>query len=198
MARSGWYEWNTSGITPKSFICGYCDTDVSSEKGFAGNYIHQDEVGHKRSQPVYIYICHRCKCPNFFDNKNIQTPGSRPELKKINNLPEDVGELYDQAIRSFSVNAFTPAVMCCRVILMHIAVEKDAKEGESFQFYVDHLANLGYVPPNGKKWVDKIRKKGNKANHKIEIMTKDDADEILRFLNMLMIFIYELGDDSSD
>jgi hypothetical protein len=46
-------------------------------------------------------------------------------------------------------------------MLMHIAVEKSAKEGLSFFEYVNFLSNEGYVPPNGKHWVDHIRKKGN-------------------------------------
>jgi len=48
---------------------------------------------------------------------------------------------------------------------MSIAVAQGAKEGQSFLSYVEYLANAGYVPPNGRHWVDHIRTKGNEANH---------------------------------
>jgi hypothetical protein len=85
---------------------------------------------------------------------------------------------------------------------MHIGVEKGAEENKPFLYYVDHLANQGYVPPNGKHWVDHIRRKGNEANHEIRVMGKDDAKELLIFLEMLLRFIYEfpsmIPDESID
>jgi hypothetical protein len=47
------------------------------------------------------------------------------------------------------------------------------------------------VPPNGKGWVDHIRKKGNEATHEIVLMKKDDALELISFAEMLLKFIYE-------
>jgi len=49
-----------------------------------------------------------------------------------------------------SVNAYTASVLCCRKLLMNLAVSKGAKEGENFFKYVDYLATKGYIPPNGK------------------------------------------------
>ena len=74
---------------------------------------------------------------------------------------------------------------------MHIAVEKKAKPGESFISYVEFLANAGYVPPDGKPWVDHIRKKSNEANHEILLMKSEDANELLIFAEMLLKFVYE-------
>jgi len=74
---------------------------------------------------------------------------------------------------------------------MHIAVDQKAKEGLSFLDYVEYLANNGFVPPNGKRWVDHIRKKGNEANHEIALMSQDDAKDLVSFAEMLLKFIYE-------
>lgn len=74
---------------------------------------------------------------------------------------------------------------------MNIAVSQGAKEGLSFAKYVDHLASNGYVPPNGKTWVDHIRKKGNEATHEIPDMSRDDAVDLITFTEMLLKFIYE-------
>jgi hypothetical protein len=74
---------------------------------------------------------------------------------------------------------------------MNIAVSQGAKEGESFLAYVEYLAKAGYVPPNGRGWVDHIRSKGNEANHEIKLMTKADAEELIAFSEMLLKFIFE-------
>jgi Domain of unknown function (DUF4145) len=71
------------------------------------------------------------------------------------------------------------------------AVAQGAPENQTFMAYVEHLAASGYVPPHGKGWVDHIRKKGNEANHEIVLMEKDDAQELISFVEMLLKFIYE-------
>ena len=74
---------------------------------------------------------------------------------------------------------------------MNIAVAQGAKAGLSFVEYVDYLSNQGYVPPNGRSWVDHIRNKGNEATHEIALMTREDANELISFAEMLLKFIYE-------
>jgi Domain of unknown function (DUF4145) len=74
---------------------------------------------------------------------------------------------------------------------MNIAVHLGAPEGNSFMSYVQYLADKGYVPPDGKGWVDHIRKKGNEANHEIKLMNKTDAEDLIVFSEMLLKFIYE-------
>ena len=74
---------------------------------------------------------------------------------------------------------------------MNIAVSKGAGEGKKFTEYVDYLNGKGYIPPNGKAWVDYVRKKGNEATHEIKIMASEDAEELITFIEMLLRFIYE-------
>ena len=74
---------------------------------------------------------------------------------------------------------------------MNIAVSRDADEGKHFIEYVKYLADEGYVPPDGKGWVDHIRKKGNEATHEIPEMTQADSIELITFNEMLLRFIYE-------
>jgi len=47
------------------------------------------------------------------------------------------------------------------------------------------------IPPDGKDWVDHIRKKGNEANHEIAIMAVGDAEELIIFCGGLLRFVYE-------
>jgi hypothetical protein len=90
-----------------------------------------------------------------------------------------------------TVNSFTSAVLTCRKLLMHIAVAKGAAPGKSFMEYVEYLDQKNYIPPDGKGWVDYIRKKGNEANHEIKIMSVADASDLITFLEMLLKFVYE-------
>ena len=54
-----------------------------------------------------------------------------------------------------------------------------------------YLADTGYVPPNGRGWVDHIRSRGNEANHEIVMMSREQAKDLVTFLEMLLRFIYE-------
>jgi hypothetical protein len=138
-----------------------------------------------------IYICHQCKNPTYFSTRGSQTPGIAYG-KDVEHVPvQDVSPLYNEARMCMSVNAYTAAILCCRKLLMNIAVAQGAKDGQRFAEYVDYLSDNGYLPPNGKKWVDAIRKKGNEATHEITIMDRADAEELIEFTEMLLRFIYE-------
>ena len=109
----------------------------------------------------------------------------------VENLPVDIATLYNEARQSVSVNAFTAAVLACRKLLMNIAVNHGAKEGDTFASYIEYLAKAGFVPPNGRGWVDHIRSKGNEATHEIRLMSSEEALELISFSEMLLKFVYE-------
>lgn len=90
-----------------------------------------------------------------------------------------------------STSAFTASVLVSRKMLMNIAVQQGAKEGQKFIEYIDYLAASNFIPPNGKGWVDHIRRKGNEATHEIALMNQTDAEELIAFVEMLLKFIYE-------
>ena len=75
---------------------------------------------------------------------------------------------------------------------MNLAVRESAPEDKNFAFYVDYLATKGFVPPKGRPWVDKIRDKGNEANHEIKEMQEQDAKDILHLVEMLLRFNFTL------
>ncbi len=177
--------WNhLQAISPKSYICGYCGSDVAPDKGWFST------VSHLPGHPT-ISICHRCTRPTFHDIGGEQIPGvtAGNPVEDINDA--GVASLYQEARVTLGAGSYTAAVLCCRKLLMHIAVSKGAKEGESFISYVEFLASKNYVPPDAKDWVDHIRKKGNEANHEITIMNKTDAEELLSFSEMLLKLVFE-------
>lgn len=109
----------------------------------------------------------------------------------MGNLPPDVASLYSEARLCTASSSYTAAVLTCRKILMNVAVDKGASAGESFISYIDYLDSKGYIPPDGRGWVDHIRKKSNDANHEIVLMQRNDAEELITFLAMLLKLVYE-------
>lgn len=173
-------------IKNKSFTCGYCGRYVSSDRGY-GLHVHEDASG---NQVGGIYICPNCNGPSLITPENKVFPGHTMG-NPVAHLPKDIEGLYEEARKCTSQDCFTAAVMVCRKILMNIAVDRGAKAGLIFMDYVNYLSDNGYIPPNGKHWVDHIRKKGNEANHEITIMTEIDAKELLTFVEMLLRFVHE-------
>jgi hypothetical protein len=178
---------NLSSLPSRGYSCGYCNKPLASDKGWHGKLV----TSMRGLDNPRVYICHYCKCPTFFEPNGIQTPGTifgNPVLE-IND--QAVESLYNEARKTTGTGCYTAAVLCSRKLLMHIAVSKGAKEGDSFINYVKFLADNNYIPPDAKDWVDHIRKKGNEANHEISIMSKQDAEELLTFIEMLLKLIYE-------
>jgi len=178
-------NWVNIDVLPsKSYICGNCGNSLASAKGFKASPPGQSNI------VAYVYICHFCFRPTYFDMDENQIPGS-PYGSKVNNLPSEVEVLYNEARNCTSCNAYTASVLCCRKLLMNIAVSKEAEEGLKFIEYVEYLSDKHFIPPDAKGWVDHIRKKGNEATHEISIMEKEDAEELINFIEMLLKIIYE-------
>lgn len=180
------YDWQGVGnAVSRKYICGYCGNPLASQKGWLGIYQPNSALR------AYIYICHHCTGPTFFDHESKQTPGvvfGNP----VNDIPDaSVSTLYDEARKATGAGSHTAAVLCCRKLLMHIAVSKGAAAGCGFADYVKYLADHHYVPPDAVGWVDHIRDKGNEANHEIVIMRAEDAKELLAFSEMLLKVIFE-------
>lgn len=184
MEPHGWHS--PQALQVKAYTCGHCGNKVSSDRGLCLSF-HKDGSG---VQVGGVFICPNCKCSTFFTPDGDQIPG--PIVgSPIKHVPENVNVLYDEARKTLSNNCNTACVMICRKILMNIAVAEGAADNLKFIEYVEYLSTQGYIPPNGKEWVNYIRKRGNEANHEIVIMAKSDANKLLHFIEMLLKFVYE-------
>ncbi|MFC6478705.1 hypothetical protein ACFQDN_22315 [Pseudomonas asuensis] len=130
----------------RKFTCGHCGNIVASSAGYTRNGSNQR-----------IYICSHCGQPTHFD-VNYQYPDIAPG-NDVQHLPEDIEGLYKEARNCVAASSYTGSVLISRKLLMNIAVREGAEEGKPFIYYVTYLADKGYVPPNGRGWVDHIRKK---------------------------------------
>lgn len=179
MEKVHWRDRDVTEISDKTYTCSYCNTEVTSNQGWI------NDVG-----DTGVWLCPRGH-PTFFDSQGNQYP-SPIFGNSVDGIPaEEVSDLYEEARRCMSVQAYTSAVLGCRKLLMNIAVEKGDTPGKCFIEYVDYLAANHYVPPGGEEWVDHIRDKGNEATHEIQLMNKEDAETLIEFTEMLLKFVYE-------
>lgn len=172
-------QWNNAqNIGSVQYTCGHCGNIIATNIGFYSN----------RGQR--IYICPHCDQPTHIDGQGHQHPDVAPG-NDVNHLPEDLALLYKEARNCVAASAYTGSVLLCRKLLMNIGVKQGAEEGKPFIHYVKYLAEQGFIPPNGRGWVDHIRTKGNEATHEIALMNKEDCEDLIAFSEMLMKFIYE-------
>lgn len=171
-------------IPSSSIICGYCGDKIAPNMGYL--------VTDSRKIIAKIFQCPQCKHPIIYYVDTNETVPSAMYGREIKNLPENIEILYNECRTCYANQCYTSSQMIARTLLMHIAVEQGAEENKTFAHYVDFLNNQGYIPPNGKDWVDFIRKSGNIANHEIIIKEKDETEKVISFVSMLLIFIYEL------
>ncbi len=178
------YGWKgAGGVAQAQYTCGFCGNRVGPNQG----YMATTSLG----RPAFIFICPVCMKPTFVDEGGKQVPAPRrgQDIKGITDT--GVQSLYDEARDCSAVGASTATVLLCRKILMNIAVQQTAPPGQPFVAYIDFLEQAGFIPPNGKIWVDQIRQKGNEATHEIPQVAQADATQILQFTEMLLRFVYE-------
>ena len=183
MAKFNNDRWlNTVNIGSKKFICWNCGNLVASQYGYRTNAFMS-----------HIYLCPHCNAPHIEDEGRCQYPCALPG-RTIDKLPDEVQKVYEEARNCIAAGAYTAAVMVLRKILMNLAVEEGAREGDSFAHYVDYLCDNGFVHRRQQEQAKKIQRLGNDANHKIESRTKDDAMELLNLVQLILINNYEQAD----
>ncbi|MGA2316832.1 MAG: DUF4145 domain-containing protein [Thermodesulfobacteriota bacterium] len=179
------WNWVGAGVQGNKFYtCGFCGNKVGPHLGYTAHY---SGGGLK----LFIYICPNCEKPTFFDLDKKQTPNVRIGNDVQGITDSGVAALYNQARDCTSLAAYTAATLLCRKILMNLAVQHGDMPGKSFVEYIDYLDTKGYVPPNGKAWVDRIRSKGNEATHEIRLIEESESFQVLKFTEMLLKFSYE-------
>lgn len=192
MAIPGHWQGATS-MPSQQWTCGFCGHLVASKIGYFRSQTDSIQGDPTKVNASYqrIFICSGCDRPTYFEGV-IQVPGVAFG-KPFTRLPPDLNTIYDEARNCMAVNSFISAVLTARTILMHIAVDKGAPiDGVTFQGYVDFIVQSGFSPPNSQLWIDHVRKKGNDATHRMAMISRDDAEKVLRFVEMVLMYDYEI------
>ncbi len=177
-------------LPSNSIKCGYCRNIIAPGLGYL---IEGQLIGDFSDKDMaYIYMCPHCHNPIiYFTETKTTIPGNMYE-REIQHLPDSIQALYTECRTCYANQCYTAAQMIARTVLMHIAVELGAEENQTFANYVDYLDTHGYIPPNGRDWVDFIRTSGNIANHQLVIKDKEETEKVISFLSALLYIIYEL------
>lgn len=141
------------------------------------------------------------KCPSCLQGavwiSGAMHPGTQP-LRKPKGLPATDAQIWAEARNCLGIGANVAAVMLCRKLLFHMAVEnglpeKNAK-GFAPNFYeaIQQLESVGKITADMKPWVKKIKDVGNDANHEITPVTADDAKTVATFTLQLLVLVYEM------
>jgi len=165
-----------------SYTCAKCERDVS------GAVVAGAADG--------VEVVRWLQCPDCGDgavqriDKNTY-PGVAFGMK-LEGLPGEVEVAYTEARNCMAVDAYGACELVCRKILMCVAVEKGAKEGEPFSSYLTYLGEKGFITNAMMGWVEIIRENGNKATHEIEKVEKKRAESTIMFTAELLRLVYEM------
>jgi hypothetical protein len=169
MAERDWFQ----------YYCAHCDSQVSG--AVIGRYDHT---------ATKLLFCPTCLKGSVYV-AGVISPSAKFGAT-LEGLPPDVASAYDEARRCMSVNAYVASELICRKILMHIAVDKGAKEGESFVSYLNHLEAKGYITLPIKGWADTIRQNANEATHELKVISRQRAEATVIFTVELLRLVYEM------
>ena len=168
----------------QDYICGHCERSVGGLV-IAG-------IGERQ---ILWLLCPSCGRGSVqHDNTILPLLLSVPQVR---GLPSGICQVYDEARKSFAVEAYTGCELLCRKILMSVAVDRGAAEDKSFEHYVDHLKDNGHITASLKDMTDIIRKNGNQSAHKIGQPDPKRAEYTLEFTAQVLRSIYEIKDQFS-
>lgn len=141
--------------------------------------------------------CPACKKGSLILDGNTAIPSGMP-FKEPLGLPEVDARVWGEARMCFGVGAHAAAVMLCRKLLFHIAVDNglEPEDGKgrapSFKACVEHLETVGIISKPMLGWVDRIRDVGNDGAHEITPVEEVDARAVGVFTEQLLTLAYEL------
>jgi hypothetical protein len=165
-----------------NWTCGYCGRDVGGRSGYTNG----------NGPGGAIFICPACGLPSLVLTSKGTFPSARPG-RAIAALPKPIENAYEEARDCMGAKAFTASAMLCRVLLLHVVVDKGNKDAGklSFQACVKWLVSEGWVGAKDLEWVDKIRVFGNEANHELKQISEEEATQALEYVQHLLRAIYE-------
>ena len=168
-----------TGRTIQDYTCGHCERSVG---GLVIAYTVETQI-------VWL-LCPSCGHGSVQHGNTILP--SLLSVPQVEGLPSDICQVYDEARKSFAVEAYTGCELLCRKILMGVAVDRGAAEDKSFEHYVDYLKDNGHITASLKDMADIIRRNGNQSTHKIGQPDPERAEYTMGFTAQVLRSIYEI------
>jgi hypothetical protein len=173
--------FSSSHWTWKEEVCGHC--------GKPSNVAVVATVKDKKGQGQLVQVCVSCRGVSVVRPPDLRIPATRPG-GDVDGLGAEVAAAWQEARSALGAGAPTAAEHMCRKILIHIAVDHDAKEGIPFQAAIDHLLEKGVITAQWKPWIQKIKEHGHEAAHDLTPVTMERAETTLGFTQQLLELVY--------
>lgn len=115
-------------------------------------------------------------------------------------IPKGVGADYRESLTCFAVGAWKATAVLSRRALQNSVVEKGANASQPLHAQIDELEEKHIITKDIKDWAHQIRHLGNDGAHpydkgSLTKVTRDDADEILKFTESYLKYVYEMPYD---
>jgi hypothetical protein len=140
--------------------------------------------------------CATCE-KGYVKNGGEVAPAALP-MRTPDKLPSEDRAVWHEVRTCLGSGAHMAAVMLCRKLLLHLAVENGLEpentkgHAPGFAECVKHLQKAGVITQQMLEWVEPIKDVGNTANHKIATVTKEQAEQVASFTLQLLVLAYEL------
>ena len=213
MAPDSWWELGeASGFDGNEMQVWRLDCPFCREKGnfVLANHAEKKKENSGKKLNFDLYECGNCKgyvhvlwSANEFrtgihDFRVLPWPIGKP--KPSENWPSDAQRFWTQAKNSLKNENWDAAPVMARSALQ-IALRDKGASGKTLYAEIEDLANKGVLHPLMKDWSTEVRELANDSAHpKPNAPPTDpqDARDIVKFLDLLLLYLYDLPKDISD
>ena len=107
-------------------------------------------------------------------------------------LPDNVHRYYMQAADSVRRQSFDAGGVMCRKAIDAAIRETGGDSKETLERRIDALAASQAITPTMRDWAHEVRLGGNEAAHEETPFDGDQAQELLSFTEMFLIYLFTL------
>lgn len=176
----------TACMETRVINCGHCGRPV------AATVVQRGDSVRGAHPKIAWLLCPSCENGSVMAAEGAVWPAALAG-GSVANLPEDVAQAWREARTTHGVAAHTASEMMCRKILMHLAVDvAGSKAGGTFKQFIEDLEKAGHIGPALRPSVEKVKDRGNAANHDLPASTEQDSLVTLTITEHLLRGIYEI------
>ncbi len=108
-------------------------------------------------------------------------------------VPSSAAQAFEEGCESWTDGRYSSAVAMFRRSL-EIALKQFSPDVDAWKLEkrIDKLAGLHLITQDMKDWAHEIRLVGNEALHEEEVPTKEEAEDLMLFNEMLLTYLYTL------
>lgn len=116
-----------------------------------------------------------------------------PQAKKSADVPNDIAEALAEAATALAAGCYRASAVMARRTVEAVTVDQGESNG-TLATRLAALSSRGVLQPTLGDWAKEVRLVGNAGAHfdPIDTVQKDDAEQLLSFVQELLHYLYEL------